>query len=429
MSVFFENSLEFARRLDSSDELQPFRQRFIFPQHNGADCLYFCGNSLGLQPDSIRPTLMAELDQWATFGVEGHFKGEMPWMHYHKFLKEASARLVGALPHEVVVMNTLTVNLHLMMVSFYRPSGNRFKIMMEAGAFPSDQYAVESQVRWHGFDPEIAIVEVKPRAGEETLRTEDILAAIENEAEQIALVLFSGVNYYTGQFYDLPAITSAAQRAGAAVGFDLAHTAGNLPLQLHEWGPDFAVWCSYKYLNSGPGGPSGAFVHERHADNPDLPRFAGWWGHDESERFQMRKGFKPMSGADGWQLSNAQIFSFAAHLASLRLFDAAGMDHLRTKSLQLTAFLEFILNDLPDAQQHFQIITPSEPSARGAQLSMLTNAHGKELFEFLTRQGVIADWREPNVIRLAPAPMYNSFEDIWQLGRLIRQHLSEGKTS
>lgn len=425
MSFYYENSLAFAQKLDAQDALREYRSQFIFPQHDAQDVLYCCGNSLGLQPKAVRQALLAELDQWAEHGVEGHFRGEMPWMYYHKFLTEPSARLVGALPHEVVVMNTLTVNLHLLMVTFYRPTPTRFKIVMEAGAFPSDQYAMESQVRAHGFDPETAIIEVAPRPGEDILRTEDILAVIEQEGDSIATVMFSGVNYYTGQFYDLKAIAAAGHRAGAYVGFDLAHTAGNLPLQLHEWGSDFAVWCSYKYLNSGPGGPSGAFVHERHADNPDLPRFAGWWGHDEKERFKMRKGFKPMFGAEGWQISNAQVLSFAAHLASLKIFDAAGMENLRKKSLQLTGFLEFILNDINQGGSKYQIITPKDPAARGCQLSMLTDASGRALFDYLAQNGVISDWREPNVIRFAPVPLYNSFEDVWRLGTLIRQYYGQ----
>lgn len=418
LSMQYENTLDFARHLDAADPLRAYREQFLFPQHNGQAVRYFCGNSLGLQPKSIRPALLAELDQWQTHGVEGHFRGDLPWMHYHKFLAEQSARLVGALPHEVVVMNTLTVNLHLMMVSFYRPTRERFKIIMEAGAFPSDQYAVESQVRWHGYSPEEAIIEVAPREGADYLHTEDILAVIEKEGPQTALVMFGGVNYYTGQFYDLEKITAAGHKAGALVGFDLAHTAGNLPLRLHDWGPDFAVWCSYKYLNSGPGGPSGAFVHERHADNAELPRFAGWWGHDESVRFQMRKGFKPMHGAAGWQLSNAQIFAFAAHKASLDIFDAVGMDALRAKSLQLTGFLEFVLDQANQGKNRFRIITPRDPAQRGCQLSALTDERGRELFEHLSAQGVIADWREPNVIRFAPVPLYNSFEDVWALGQL-----------
>ena len=419
MTSHFEPSFDFAQKLDQEDPLRSFREKFVFPQHNGEPVLYFCGNSLGLQPIAVRDAVNAELDHWGEHAVEGHFRGEKPWMYYHKFLTEATARLVGALPHEVVVMNTLSVNLHLMMVSFYRPSGKRYKIIMEAGAFPSDQYAVESQVRFHGFEPADAIVEVAPREGEETLRTADILETISRHGNETALVLFSGVQYYTGQFFDLKAITEAAHRAGAYAGFDLAHTAGNLPLELHEWGPDFAVWCSYKYLNSGPGGPSGVFVHERHANSPELPRFAGWWGHDEDSRFRMEKGFRPMHGAAGWQLSNAQILSFAAHLASLNLFDEAGMNRLRVKSLLLTAYLEYTLTSARDRGLDFRIITPNESNSRGCQLSLLTGPEGRALFDRLTAQGVVTDWREPNVIRFAPVPFYNSFTDIWKLGKLL----------
>ena len=419
MTSHFEPSFDFAQKLDQEDPLRSFREKFVFPQHHGEPVLYFCGNSLGLQPLAVREAVNAELDHWGEHAVEGHFRGEKPWMYYHKFLTEATARLVGALPHEVVVMNTLSVNLHLLMVSFYRPSGKRYKIIMEAGAFPSDQYAVESQVRFHGFEPADAIVEVAPREGEETLRTADILETISRHGNETALVLFSGVQYYTGQFFDLKAITEAAHRAGAYAGFDLAHTAGNLPLELHEWGPDFAVWCSYKYLNSGPGGPSGVFVHERHANSPELPRFAGWWGHDEDSRFRMEKGFRPMHGAAGWQLSNAQILSFAAHLASLNLFDEAGMNRLRVKSLLLTAYLEYTLTSARDRGLDFRIITPNESNSRGCQLSLLTGPEGRALFDRLTGQGVVTDWREPNVIRFAPVPFYNSFTDIWKLGKLL----------
>lgn len=416
----YENTLTFAQHLDRQDPLRQYRDQFLFPQHDGRPVLYFCGNSLGLQPKTVRPALLAELDQWETHGVEGHFRGELPWMYYHKFLTPQTARLVGALPHEVVVMNTLTVNLHLMMVSFYRPTRERYKIVMEAGAFPSDQYAMESQVRWHGFDPGEAIVEIAPRDGANILQTADIVETIEREGNRVALAVFGGVNYYTGQFYDLPAITAAAHRVGAYTGFDLAHAAGNLPLRLHDWNADFAVWCSYKYLNSGPGGPSGAFIHERHGNDPTLPRFAGWWGHDEKERFKMRKGFKPMRGAEGWQLSNAQIFSFAAHKASLDIFDAAGMEALREKSLQLTGYLEYILDDANRAKNRFHIITPRDPQTRGCQLSALTGEDGKALYDFLSENGVVADWREPNVIRFAPVPLYNSFEDVWRLGQLLK---------
>ncbi len=418
-TMIYKNSLEFAQQLDAQDPLRLYRSQFLFPQQGGRDVLYLCGNSLGLQPTSVRQALLHELDHWAEHGVEGHFRGELPWMHYHKFLTPQSARLVGALPHEVVVMNTLTVNLHLMMVSFYQPTARRYKIVMEAGAFPSDQYALETQVRYHGFDPATAIVEIAPCPGEHTLRTEDIVYVIDREGDSVALVLFGGVNYYTGQLYDLEKITAAAQRLGAKVGFDLAHAVGNVPLQLHDWGADFAVWCSYKYLNAGPGGPGGAFVHERHADNPALPRFAGWWGHEETERFQMRKGFKPMSGAAGWQVSNAQIFAFAAHKASLDIFDGAGMENLRTKSVQLTGFLEFVLAAASAEKNLFHLLTPSDPAARGCQLSLLTNERGKALFDYLSDNGVMADWREPNVIRFAPVPLYNSFEEVWRVGELV----------
>ena len=416
----FSPTLEFARELDRQDPLRSYREQFHFPQHQGSDVLYFCGNSLGLQPKGVKDALLQELEHWQTYGVEGHFRGEMPWMYYHKFLSAQTARLVGAQEEEVVVMNTLTTNLHLMMVSFYQPTSDRYKIVMEAGAFPSDQYAVESQVRFHGFAPEEAIVEVAPREGEETLRTEDIIETIERQGAQTALVLFAGVNYYTGQFFDLPEIAAAGRRVGARVGFDLAHAAGNLPLQLHDSKADFAVWCSYKYLNSGPGGPSGVFVHERHAHAPDLPRFAGWWGHDESQRFFMRKGFVPMRGAAGWQLSNAQIFSFAAHKASLDLFDEVGMPALREKSLLLTGYLEFLLQELNRAQPRYRVITPTDPADRGCQLSILTGSDGKELFDHLSANGAVCDWREPNVIRVAPVPLYNSFEDVWRLAELLR---------
>lgn len=416
----YQPTLAFARQLDRSDPLRNYRRRFYFPKHKGKNVLYFCGNSLGLQPKGVGQALENELKHWRNHAVEGHFRGEMPWMYYHKFLQPQSARLVGAKESEVVVMNTLTTNLHLLMVSFYLPTPERFKIIMEAGAFPSDQYAVETQVRWHGFDPAEAIMEVMPRPGEETLRTEDIVATIEKHGPQTALVLFGGVNYYTGQFFDLPAITKAGQKVGAYVGFDLAHTAGNLPLKLHDWGVDFACWCSYKYLNSGPGGPSGIFVHERHgAAEPSPPRFGGWWGHDEESRFLMKKGFKPMKGAGGWQLSNSQVFSLAAHKVGLDMFDEVGMEALREKSLKLTGYLGFLMEELNKNGSRLNVITPKTPSGRGCQLSILTGPGGDKLFDYLTENGVVADWREPDVIRAAPVPLYNSFEDVWRLAALL----------
>jgi kynureninase len=428
----FENTIKYAAARDAGDPLRKYQEQFFFPQFGDRKVTYLCGNSLGLQHRSVAGALQHELDHWKQHGVEGHFKGEMPWMYYHKFLEEQSAALVGAKREEVVVMNTLTTNLHLLMVSFYRPTPQRFKIIMEGGAFPSDQYAVETQVKFHGFDPEEAIVELLPRPGEDTLRTEDILQCIAEEGDQVALVMMGGVNYFTGQFFDLKRITEAGHAIGAMVGFDLAHAAGNVPLQLHDWGPDFAVWCSYKYLNSGPGGPSGAFVHERHANNPDLPRFAGWWGHDEAQRFQMRKGFIPMQGAAGWQLSNAQIFSFAAHKASLDVFHEIGMEALRAKSLQLTAYLEWLLQPLPG----IRILTPADPESRGCQLSITVEKNGKQLYDFLMNErGIIVDWREANrpgdtggIIRVAPVPMYNSFTDAWAFAEGMRVGLEKEST-
>jgi kynureninase len=418
----FENSLQFAQSLDEKDTLKTYRNQFHIPKINGKDCIYFTGNSLGLQPKSTRQFVEEELLDWEKLGVEGHFHAKKrPWFHYHKFSKEALASLVGAKPIEVVSMNSLTTNLHLMMVSFYRPSGKKFKIIMEAGAFPSDQYAVESQVRFHGFDPTEAIIEVKPREGEATLRTEDIVTAIDKNAESIALVLFSGVQYYTGQFFDLKSITKAGHKAGAKVGFDLAHAVGNVPVNLDNSGADFAAWCSYKYLNSGPGGVSGIYVNERHANNPDLPRFAGWWGHNEEERFKMEKGFIPMEGADGWQQSNVNVLSSAAHMASLQVFKEAGIDKLRVKSLQLTGFLEYLIKS--DLQDSVQILTPENTEERGCQLSLVVKKDGKKAFDTLTKEGVIADWREPEVIRVAPVPLYNTFEDVYNFYSIMKKVL------
>ena len=416
-----------AAHLDATDPLAAFRQEFHLPAGpDGQPCAYFCGNSLGLMPKAARAAAEQEFDSWERLGVEGHFQAPSFWMHYHDTLTEASAHLVGALPLEVVVMNNLTVNLHLLLVSFYRPTATRYKILMEGGAFPSDQYAIESQARMHGLDPAEAIVELVPRPGEYTLRTEDIEAKIAELGNSLATVLIGGVNYYTGQAFDMAAITRAGHAVGAYVGFDLAHAAGNLALHLHDWDVDFACWCTYKYLNSGPGGTSGVFVHERFAHRPDLVRLAGWWGHDASVRFQMKKGFQPMAGAAGWQLSNAQIFPMAIHRASLALVErAGGMAALRRKSEQLTGRLEsHILNlGLPTSQ--LEIITPADPAQRGCQLSVLVHQRGRELFDFLATQGIIADWREPNVIRLAPVPLYNSFEDVDRVGEALAHFFSE----
>ncbi len=417
-------TIDFAKLCDKKDELRAYRKRFHFPKHEGKDVLYFCGNSLGLQPKTTANYLKKELKQWADYGVEGHFEGELPWKYYHHFLLKQSAELVGATnTNEVIVMNTLTTNLHLLLVSFYRPTAQRFKIIMEAGAFPSDQYAVESQVRLHGYDPETAIIEISPRKNEFNLRTKDIQRVIAEHGDTAALVLFGGVNYYTGQFFDIEAITAAAHKVGAYAGFDLAHAAGNVPLSLHNWDADFATWCTYKYLNSGPGGTSGVYIHERHGNNPALPRMAGWWGHDEATRFQMRKGFVPMQGAAGWQLSNAPIFAMAAHRASLDIFSEVGMAALRKKSEKLTGYLEFLLDDLNAeyGADLFTIITPSNPEERGCQLSLVFHRFGKPIFDALTAKGVISDWREPDVIRFAPVPLYNSFEDVWRTVQIITE--------
>ncbi|MEL6922626.1 MAG: kynureninase [Bacteroidota bacterium] len=422
----YESSLAYAQAQDEQDPLRNYRQQFHFPQHEGKDCIYFCGNSLGLQPKAAKAALLQELERWQQLGVEGHFRGNMPWTQYHKFLAPQSAHVVGAHEDEVVVMNTLTVNLHLLMVSFYRPTAKRYKIIMEGGAFPSDQYAVASQAQFHGFDPEAAIVEVFPREGELTLRTSDITEAIAEHGDSVALVLFSGIQYFTGQCFDMKRITEAGHRAGAVVGFDLAHAAGNVLLSLHDWQVDFAVWCNYKYLNSGPGGPSGVFVHRRHGDNAALPRFAGWWGHDEARRFLMEKEFVPMKGAEGWQVSNNFILSFATTKTGLDLFHEAGMDKLRTKSIRLTGYLEFLISELQQDGIQFKIITPTEPSERGCQLSFHIAQNGKALFNYLANHGVICDWREDNltgeggVIRIAPTPMYNSFEDVFRFVELIK---------
>lgn len=410
-----------AAQADAQDELKQFRNRFLFPQHNGEKCLYFTGNSLGLQPAGSKEALIQELDDWAEHGVEGHFRAKNPWYSYHEALMPPLARLVGAKEHEVVAMNGLTTNLHLLMVSFFRPSGKRTKILCEAKAFPSDRYALDSQLIHHQLDPKEHLIALEPREGEHTLRTEDVLSAIEDAGEELALVMMGGVNYYTGQLFDMATITAAAHKTGALVGWDLAHAAGNVPMQLHDWNVDFAAWCSYKYLNSGPGSVAGIFVHEKHGKNLDIPRFSGWWGHDKSTRFEMKPEFQPIAGAEGWQLSNAPVFSMAVHRVALQKFEEAGMPALRKKSENLTAYLEFVLRDIEQKNQNanFEIITPSEPEARGCQLSVLVHGQGKSLFEHLTKQGVVVDWREPNVIRMAPVPMYNSFDDVYRFGQVL----------
>lgn len=421
-TINFQNSFSFAQEMDERDALKHFREKFFIPkQSNGEDVLYFTGNSLGLQPKITRNYIEQELKDWETFGVEGHFHAKNPWMPYHEFLTKSMANVIGAKPIETVVMNSLTVNLHLLMVSFYRPTEKRYKIVIEKNAFPSDQYAVQSQIKFHGFDVSNALIELTPHEGETTLRAEDIEKTLRENGEEIALILLGGVNYYTGQAFDMKRITEIGHEIGAVVGFDLAHAAGNLFLQLHDWNVDFAAWCSYKYLNSGPGGIAGVFVHEKHADNFDLPSFAGWWGHDKETRFLMGDEFVPMRGAEGWQLSNPPIFQLASLRASLDIFEEAGIKTLREKSIELTNYLEFLLNEIHD--ERIEIITPKDENQRGCQLSIRVKNADKNLFKLLTVNGVISDWREPDVIRVAPVPLYNSFVDCFRFVQILKDCL------
>ena len=412
----FQLGEEFARAMDAQDPLAHFRERFHIPKtKSGDEAIYLCGHSLGLQPKTVRSYLDQELRDWAELGVEGHFHAANPWMPYHRLLTEQTAALVGALPLEVIVMNSLTVNLHLMMRSFYRPTATRHKIVIERGAFPSDQYAVKSQIICNGLDPASSLIELTPRDGEFCMRDEDVESLIEREGDSIALILLGGVNYGTGQVFDMPGITRVGHRKGCVVAFDLAHAAGNIPLHLHDWGPDFAAWCSYKYMNGGPGCVAGCFVHERHARAWTLPRFAGWWGHDEKARFQMGPDFRPMPGADGWQLSNPPIMALAPLRASMEIFSEAGMECLRAKSVLLTGYMEFLLRKLDSSK--FSITTPMEESRRGAQLSIRQTKHGRHLCDKLAVEGVIGDWREPDIFRVAAVPLYNSFQDVYHFAR------------
>jgi kynureninase len=420
----FENNLKFARKLDREDPLRSFRKQFLLPKHKGKKAIYFTGNSLGLQPITTKEFLTEELREWASLGVDGHVKAKRPWVKYQHFTKKILASLTGSKPLEVVAMNHLTVNLHLMMVSFYQPTSKRFKIITEAGAFSSDLYALESQIRFHGLNAKNTLIELRPRPGETCLRTEDIELAIEEEGDQLALVLFGGVQYYTGQFFNIRRITRAAHKAGAIAGFDLAHAIGNVPLNLHRDDVDFAVWCSYKYLNSGPGAIAGAFVHERFADDFGRPRFAGWWGHNEGERFFMRKGFKPIRGVDGWQVSNHPVLLGASHLAALEVFQKAGIKNLITKSKQLTGYLEFIINTIDPEGEHLSIITPRSPKERGCQLSIFMKDNGRLIFNRINASGIIADWREPDVIRVAPVPLYNTFEEVFLFGEVLAKAIN-----
>jgi len=414
----YKNTKEFALQLDENDALRHYRNKFHIPlQKNGEEHIYLCGNSLGLQPKRTKDFLNQELEDWATFGVEGHLHAKNPWMPYHEFLTESYSKIVGAKSSEVVAMNTLTVNLHLMMVSFYLPTEKRYKIIIEGDAFPSDIYAVESQIKHHGFNSETSLIKLTPRDGEVAIRTEDIAQIIERDGDEIALILLGGVNYYTGQVFDFEKITMLGKEKEIKVGFDLAHAAGNIKLELHKWGVDFAVWCSYKYLNSGPGSVAAAFVHEKH-HHSNLPRFAGWWGHNKEDRFKMPDDFAPINTAEGWQLSNPPILSLAAIRASLSIFDEVGMDKLVLKSKELTNYSVFLLSTIKS--NRISIITPEE---RGCQLSIRVKNGNKNLFDIITEKGVIADWREPDVIRIAPVPLYNSFEDVFKFYAILKEVL------
>ncbi len=413
----YKFDLTWAKTQDEQDPLRSFRSQFYFPQYNGSDALYFTGNSLGLQPKGVKECIDQELSDWAQFGVEGHFEAKNPWFSYHEPFAKWIAPIFGANENEVVVMNQLTVNLHLLLVSFYRPQGKRRKILFEHKPFPSDHYAFESQAQLHGLNPEDVLVEMQPREGETLLRTEDIIAQIHACGDELATVCFGAVNYYTGQWFDMKAIAAAAHAVGATCGFDLAHAAGNVPVQLHDWEVDFACWCSYKYLNSGPGGVSGVFVHEKH-HHSNLVRMAGWWGHDKSTRFLMQPGFQPIPSAEAWQLSNAPVLSMAAHRASLVLFSSTTMEELRSKSVKLTGYLEFVLQQVSQLSgQPMEQVTPVNPNERGCQISVRLLGRDKIIVQQLSAAGIIVDWREPDTIRLAPVPLYNSFEDVCLLGQ------------
>jgi len=416
----FEASLNFAQKLDQQDPLAHYKSLFHFPQHNDQPAIYFCGNSLGLQPTTVADAIETELNTWKNMAVGGYFNGANPWLNYQEYLKPSLAKLVGAKEMEVSAMNALTVNLHLLMLSFYRPTNERFKIIMEAGAFPSDQYAVETLVKHFGLNPDEAIIEIAPLEGKKTLSTTQIIDAIFQAGDSLAMVMFGGINYYTGQFFDLKAITEAAHKVGAIAGFDLAHVTGNIPLHLHDWNVDFAAWCSYKYLNAGPGAVGGYFIHEKHASNQNIHRLAGWWGNDEKLRFKMEKGFIPKTNASGWNISTAQVFNMIGLKASLEIIDQAGIDRMRAKSIILTAYLSYLLNQLDRIS--FEIITPEDFEQRGAQLSLYFKEKAKEIHNKLIDNGVIVDFREPGVIRVAPAPLYCSFEDVFKFYEILKNN-------
>ena len=411
-------SLSFAETMDANDPLARFKSQFHFPKHDGNDVIYFCGNSLGLQPKNVAAAIETELTTWRELAIGGYFGGTNPWLHYQEYTRATLADMMGAKEHEITVMNALTVNLHLLMLSFYKPTATRFKIIMEAGAFPSDQYAVETLVKHFNLDPETAIIEIKPEAGKKTIENSAIVTAIEAAGDSLAMVLFGGINYYTGQLFDIQLITAAAHKVGAIAAFDLAHVAGNVPMQLNAWNVDFAVWCSYKYLNAGPGAVGGVFVHEKHATNIETPRLGGWWGNDEATRFKMEKGFIAKPTASGWNMSTAQVFNTVNLKASLTIFEDAGMQNLRNKSIALTGYLAFLLDQLTSLS--FTLITPSDPNQRGAQLCLFFEEKGKEIYQKMKDQGIIVDYREPGVIRVAPAPLYCSFKDVYRFYEILK---------
>jgi kynureninase len=404
--------------MDANDPLARFKSQFHFPKHGGNDVIYFCGNSLGLQPKNVAAAIETELTTWRELAIGGYFGGTNPWLHYQEYTRATLAGMMGAKDNEITVMNALTVNLHLLMLSFYKPTATRFKIIMEAGAFPSDQYAVETLVKHFNLDPETAIIEIKPEAGKKTIENSAIVTAIEAAGDSLAMLLFGGINYYTGQLFDIQLITAAAHKVGAIAAFDLAHVAGNVPMQLNAWNVDFAVWCSYKYLNAGPGAVGGVFVHEKHATNIDTPRLGGWWGNDEATRFKMEKGFIAKPTASGWNMSTAQVFNTVNLKASLTIFEDAGMQNLRNKSIAITGYLAFLLDQLTSLS--FTLITPSDPNQRGAQLCLFFEEKGKEIYQKMKDQGIIVDYREPGVIRVAPAPLYCSFKDVYRFYEILK---------
>ena len=420
-SMTFENTLDFAKKLDKEDKLASYKNEFIFPKVNGKEVIYFTGNSLGLQPRSAKKYVDEVMEDWANLAVEGHFYAEKPWWDYHERFSAKLGKVVGGKPKEITVMNTLTVNLHLLMATFYKPEGKRFKIICEEKAFPSDQYMIASQVKFHGYTEDEAVVKIEKRANEHFFRTEDIVAKIKEVGEECALVLIGGVNYYSGQVLDMQTITKAGHSIGAKVGWDLAHAAGNIELKLHDWDVDFAAWCSYKYMNSGPGNASGCFINEKYHGRKDITRLEGWWGHNKKRRFLMEPEFQPEPDAHAWQISNAPILAMAPYLASLEMFDEVGMPALLEKRNLIVAYLEFILHEIDkEVDASFEIITPSKQEERGTQLSVFLHGEGKELFNYLMENGVITDWREPNVIRLAPAPFYCSFQDMYNFGQILK---------